>query len=159
MGSIVYNGVLLSAGTGELLFFQAAGTVLCFGFSMRIMLVTHWYFGYCWAVLTLNPEFSVSHVLAVSRCTRSCEGACPGQQTWMCQRDILSHRASHGQRINWGDWSAAADCSSGTGWALVRVWWAIVLGITSVSWGLFLSPLLSAFSLLLIIAIWFCFTG
>lgn len=57
MGSIVYYNVLLSAGIGELLFFLAAGTVLCFGFSTGIMLVAHWYLGCCWAVLTLNPGF------------------------------------------------------------------------------------------------------
>ena len=32
--------VLVSAGT-ELTFFLVAGTVLCFGFSVRMMLITH----------------------------------------------------------------------------------------------------------------------
>ena len=32
--------VLVSAGI-ELIFFLVAGTVLCFGFSVRIMLITH----------------------------------------------------------------------------------------------------------------------
>ena len=39
--------VLVSAGT-ELIFFLVAGTVLCFAFSVRIMLmITHWCFSCC----------------------------------------------------------------------------------------------------------------
>ena len=34
------KGVLVLAGT-ELTFFLVAGTVLCFGFSVRMMLITH----------------------------------------------------------------------------------------------------------------------
>ena len=37
---IKYIVVLVSAGI-ELIFFLVAGTVLCFGFSVRIMLITH----------------------------------------------------------------------------------------------------------------------
>ena len=35
-----FPSVLVSAGT-ELTLFLVAGTVLCFGFSVRIMLITH----------------------------------------------------------------------------------------------------------------------
>ena len=35
-----HGGVLVSAGT-ELTLFLVAGTVLCFGFSVRMMLITH----------------------------------------------------------------------------------------------------------------------
>ena len=38
--------VLVSAGT-ELTLFLVAGTVLCFGFSVRIMLITRWCFSCC----------------------------------------------------------------------------------------------------------------
>ena len=38
--------VLVSAGT-ELTFFLVAGTVLCFGFSVRMMLITLWSFSCC----------------------------------------------------------------------------------------------------------------
>ena len=38
--------VLVSAGI-KLIFFLVAGIVLCFGFRMRIMLVTHWCFSCC----------------------------------------------------------------------------------------------------------------
>ena len=38
--------VLVSAGT-ELTLFLVAGTVLCFGFSVRMMLITHWCFSCC----------------------------------------------------------------------------------------------------------------
>ena len=34
------EGVLVSAGT-ELILFLVTGTVLCFGFSVRIVLITH----------------------------------------------------------------------------------------------------------------------
>jgi len=44
--SIVYTCVLVLAGI-ELIFFVVAGIVLCFGFRMRIMLITHWGFSYC----------------------------------------------------------------------------------------------------------------
>jgi len=36
----------------ELIFFPIAGIVLCFGFRMRIMLITHRCFSCCYAVLT-----------------------------------------------------------------------------------------------------------
>lgn len=48
-----FNPVLVSAGI-ELIFFLPAGPVPCFGFSMTIMLITHWCFRCCWVVLTLK---------------------------------------------------------------------------------------------------------
>lgn len=47
--------VLISARI-ELIFFPVAGIVLCFGVSMRMMLITHWCFSCCSVVLT--PSFS-----------------------------------------------------------------------------------------------------
>ena len=49
----LYVGVLVSAGT-ELAFFLVAGTVLCFGFSVRVMLVALRCFGCCWVALLLG---------------------------------------------------------------------------------------------------------
>jgi len=49
-----FNLVLVSA-EAELIFFLAAGIVLRFGFSVRMMLVTQRCFGHCWAVLTQSP--------------------------------------------------------------------------------------------------------
>ena len=40
------HDVLVLAGI-ELIFFLVAGTVLCFGFSVRIMLITLWCFSCC----------------------------------------------------------------------------------------------------------------
>ena len=41
-----WYAVLVSAGT-ELTPFLVAGTALCFGFSVRMMLITHWCFSCC----------------------------------------------------------------------------------------------------------------
>lgn len=62
--------VLVSAGI-EFIFFLATGTGLCFGFSMRVMLITHWYFGCYWTALTLSQELPSFPFLPVSRCSRS----------------------------------------------------------------------------------------
>ena len=89
MVHVVWPVVLISAGI-ELIFFLVAGTVLCFGFRMRIMLITHRCFSCCWAVLTLVKDFSASHALPA----RSWEGAQPGQLTQTGQRDIPYHVTS-----------------------------------------------------------------
>ena len=43
---VTWWDVLVSAGI-ELILFLVAGTVLCFGFSVRIMLIIHWCFSCC----------------------------------------------------------------------------------------------------------------
>ena len=55
--------VLVSARV-ELVFFWVAGIVLCFGFWMRMMLITHWCFSCCWTMLTPSERlfgFSYCH--------------------------------------------------------------------------------------------------
>ena len=46
LGRAVQDTVLVLAGT-ELILFLVAGTVLCFGFSVRITLITLWCFSCC----------------------------------------------------------------------------------------------------------------
>lgn len=156
MGSIVYNGVLLSAGIGELILFLVAGTVLCFGFSMRIMLVTHWYFGCCWAVLTLNPgifSFPRSgseqvHKKLGGSTARTGDPNLPKGCSMPWSIMVSVHTGEVGQELliacqGWaGHWSEHDE----------QLYWVSPLfcGFNS---SLFLSP----FPLLLIIDIWFCF--
>lgn len=54
-----------------------AGTVLCFGFSMRLMLRTPWCFGYCLVVLTQTQRLFSAPFSAVRSCTKSWKGAQP----------------------------------------------------------------------------------
>ena len=94
MSSVKHQDVLLvSAGT-ELIFSLVAGTVLCFGFRLRTMLVTHRCFSCCSVALTLIKDFSVSHALPVRRVTRSQEEAETGHLTQTSQRDIPYHSTS-----------------------------------------------------------------
>lgn len=70
------SSVLVLEGI-ELMFFMVAGTVLCFGFSIRIKLLTRWCFSSCRAVLTQSwGIFSFRTVLTVRSqgCTRRWEG-------------------------------------------------------------------------------------
>lgn len=58
--------VLVWAGI-ELLSFLAAGRVLCFEFGMRLMLITHWCFSHCWAVLAWSQGNLDSHTALSER--------------------------------------------------------------------------------------------
>lgn len=49
-----WRGFVLVLSETELIFFPVAGTVLWFGFRVRIMLIPHWCFGCCWAELTIG---------------------------------------------------------------------------------------------------------
>lgn len=52
---VCFANVLFSAGM-ELVFSLVASAVQCFGFRMIIMLRKHWYFSWCWTVLTLSQR-------------------------------------------------------------------------------------------------------
>lgn len=78
----------------------------------------------------------MSHALPGSRCTRSPEGAQPGEVTWTGQRNIPHHRM-HAQYINWGEltqsyWSQLRDSL-----ASVNRWRTTVFCTTYFSWVLF----------------------
>lgn len=61
-----WPSVLVSSGI-EVIFFLAAGAVLCFGFSTGIIKLTQQCLGCCWVMLTQVQEFSVSHALPVHK--------------------------------------------------------------------------------------------
>lgn len=69
-----------------------AGTGLCLGFSMRIMLITYWCFGCCQTVHNLNQGlFSVSYSSS-KEMHKSLGGSWPGEMTetgwravWCCR--------------------------------------------------------------------------
>lgn len=83
------ESVLVWAGIQ--LIFLITGTVLYFGFKMRMMLIISW-----WAVLAQCQGLSClsSHQWTSWGCTRGCEGKLPGQVTPNDERDIPSHMAS-----------------------------------------------------------------
>lgn len=103
-----------SAGI-ELTFFRGAGVVLCFGFKMKIMLITSGCFS-CWRAVLRIQDFSASHTaVLVSRCTRSWEGTGPGQLNQTNQRNVPYQVASH-WIINWKELVSECWCCS-LGWA------------------------------------------
>ena len=129
--SLTFSVLLVSAGI-KLIFFFVAGIVLCFGFRMTIMLITHCCSSCCYAVFILSHGlFSFSYCPASGGwgCTRSGEETQPGQRTQTGQRGIPCHMTSLPVyklgRVGWG------HHGSGIGWASVSRWWAIVLCITS----------------------------
>lgn len=63
-----------------------------------------------------------------------------GQDRWHGLVQGIFHTTEHqGQGINWGSWMWEGNHCWGVGWAWACRWWAIVLGITCLSWSLFLS--------------------
>jgi len=82
---------------------------------------------------------TLSHQWGGRGCTRSWEGTQPGQLTPPQQRDIPCRMASHSAYKLGG--KLTGGCCSGTGWASVGWWWAVVfhlhhlffLGFISVS--------------------------
>lgn len=122
MGSIVYNGVLLSAGMGGVAFLPSS-----------------WYSAVLWVQDGNNVGYTLILGLLLSSAdpkSRIFSLPCSGSEqvhkrlggstarpaNLNVPRGYSIHGASHGQCINWGGWSGAAECLSGTGWALVRVW-------------------------------------
>ena len=127
-----FPGVLVSAGI-ELTFFLVAVVVLCLGFSMRRMLITHWCFQ-----LLLSSVYTKSRIFQLLvpsqqegwRGTKSWEGTQPGQLTQTGQRGIPYHVTSCPVCKLGGVGRRGADHYSGTNWASVSKWWAIALCIT-----------------------------
>ena len=80
----------------ELIFFIAASMGLYFGFVLKTVMIIQLCFRYCWAVLTHSWSlFCCSpHQRAGWGCTRSWEGAQPGQLTPADQRGIPCRRTS-----------------------------------------------------------------
>ena len=121
--------VLVSEGT-ELILFLVTGTVLCFGFGMRIMLVTRWCFSCCWAVLTLTQGlFSFSHSPASEEAGGAPEaGRAHNQDSWP---QLATHTVwCHGEHINWGELDRGRHTCAGTALVSVSGWWATALCIT-----------------------------
>lgn len=81
----------------KLIFFLQSGMVLCFGFRMCILLITHHYSSCCWAVLHRAEDFFASGDALPARrwrCTRNWEGTDSGQLTQTDETDVLYHIAS-----------------------------------------------------------------
>lgn len=115
----------------------SAGTVLCFVFRMRIVLM-HWCFAEQY--LLWIKDFTGFHVLPARSCRRSWKGAWPRQVTQTGQR--VSHSGHHAQYYKLGE----AGCCSWMIWASVS---GVVSNCASLSWVSFLSPfILSPFSFL-----------
>ena len=68
--------------------------MLCSGFILRIMLITHQCFSCCSVALTAIKDFSVSHALPVRRGTGNQEGAEIGHLTQTSHRGIPYRRTS-----------------------------------------------------------------
>ena len=112
--------VMVLAGI-EIIFFTVAGIVLCFGFSMRIMLITHRCFSCCWAVFTLNQGLSSSHALPAEKVGDAQEaGKGHSQDSWPKLAKGIFHTIwHHAQYINWGELAGGRARCSGTSWASV----------------------------------------
>lgn len=106
--------VLLLAGV-EIIFFPVADPVLCFGFSMGIMLIRTDVVVVAELCLLQVKDFPVSQAGPASRGTRSCVGARPGELAWTGQRDSPLHRTSASTKLGLG---AVCQCcgTAGSGW-------------------------------------------
>lgn len=91
----------------ELIFYFTAVTVLCSGFRMGMMLLTHCWLSCCWVELALSKEFRVSQAVPGRSCTRSWVGEEPGQLDLNWPFHSTRDRA---QQRNWGD--LARSCES-----------------------------------------------
>lgn len=115
----------------NLVFFQAADTMLCFGSRMRIMLISHWSFQ-----LFLSSTYTNQGLVSISYCPAGEKagssqklGRGPSQDICLPadQRGIPDLLA-YAEQQNWGGIGrrGLTACSSGTGWTLVSSWWTIV---------------------------------
>ena len=118
--------VLVWAGI-ELNFLIVVGRVLCFGFSMRIILITHWCFRCCWAVLTQSEGLFCFSPHPTSEQSGDAQEAGRGhsQDSWpQLTRGIFHTIWCHAhRRKNRGSWLGDGDCCSGMGWASISRWW------------------------------------
>lgn len=97
------QSVPVSAGT-DLIFFIVVGKMLCFGFKIRITLITHWCF---WTLLTQHQSlFSFLCCLGKKElgCARS--WGMHSQDSWCKPIRVIFHAVwDHAQQENWGYWS------------------------------------------------------
>lgn len=107
-------GVLLSAGT-ELGFFPVAGTALCSGVSIRIMVTPHWCFGCCYIMLTLSQRLWMSQALPARRYTKN-------RGIGIGNKGTFHSTECHAQYINSGRYPEGAEWCVRPGWALIRGW-------------------------------------
>lgn len=116
------DSLLVAAGR-QFIFFLGAGTGMCFGWSMRIMLVTHWCFSGCSLSGFANEEL---HKMLVGNMART---AVPNWQRdipqhrrscWVCKLDEVAHE---GPITAWG-W---AGSQSAGGEHFCWFCWALVL--------------------------------
>lgn len=86
----------------ELIFFLVADTVLCFGFSMGIMLTTHW----CIGCYVMDPTLSYGHFSFPRLCQwagAQKAGRKHVQDSWPdLAKGIVRSTEHHAQTINWG---------------------------------------------------------
>lgn len=122
----------------ELGFFLVAGTELCFGFSIGIMMITHWCVGCCWVVITIYQGLFSN--LPVREGTGSWEGAWEGQLTQKGQIHIAHYRMSCSP-YKLGTVGQKALITAGHDGASVDRWWTVLCIIQSSC------PLLSSLSL------------
>ena len=132
-----FNAVLVLLEV-EVIFFLVVGTVLWFGFSMRIMLITHWCFSW-WVVLSRNQGPFKFPMLCQWAGAQE-PGREQSQDSWPeLAKGIFHTMESHAQYINQGNLTGAGqwllgDCLVSIGHrtlALVSRCWAIVLCTTS----------------------------
>lgn len=98
--------------------------VLYHGFRIKVMLLAHWCFTYCWAVFTqCQGHFSFSHCCSSKKmeCARSWKGTESGQVSKAGQKYFPYRMVSCSAiKLRWlgqgGSWC------SGTGWASVNRW-------------------------------------
>jgi len=123
------SSVMVSAGI-ELSVFLIADMVVCFGFRMRIILITHWYLSCCCTVLNNKPIAFQFHMLPWQwggcECARSLEKTQTGQLTSNGLRNI-PYRSTSSRTVNCRKVARENCCCSGTGWPLATGWWALCI--------------------------------
>lgn len=138
----------------ELIFFIIAGTVLYFGFRMRIMFVTHWCFHCSWAGVTQSHVlFSLSSCLTAGDAGRAQEAG-RGQHSWLQQTQGMFQTIwNYGQQINQEENCLGGHCL-GTDSTSV-CWWWIMLSTCNpcCSWVLYFFMIIFIVIIIIIISI------
>ena len=105
--------------------------MLCFGFSISMLLITDRCFSCCWVMFIGSQGlFQLPWLCGARRCTQSWEGAWLGPLTATGQRDSPCHETSScsGYKLR-GGLRGAGRCSE-TGWTSFSGWSAVALCIT-----------------------------
>lgn len=101
----------LAFGWDRVHFLAVADTGLCFDFSRKLTLVTHWWFSCCWVVFIQVKNFSSSHALPVK--TGGAQGVVKwqllGQLTPGDPKDVPYHVASCSAYEVGGTWLGASS--------------------------------------------------